>query len=57
MRQVGEDLGVSYVVEGSVRKARDRVRITVQFNDVATGSHVWAEKDQRNATLLYVFAL
>ena len=41
MKQVAEELGVGYVVEGSVRKAGDHVRITVQLNDVATGSHVW----------------
>jgi TolB-like protein len=42
MRQVAEELGVGYVVEGSVRKSGDRVRITVQLNDAATGSHIWA---------------
>ncbi len=44
MKQVAEELGVGYVVEGSVRKGGDRVRITVQLNDVATGSHIWAER-------------
>jgi tetratricopeptide (TPR) repeat protein len=38
---------VRYVVEGSVRKNGDRVRITVQLNDVATGSHIWAERYDR----------
>ena len=42
MKQIAEELGVGYVVEGSVRKGGDRVRITVQLNDVATGSHIWA---------------
>ncbi len=47
MKQIAEELGVGYVVEGSVRKIGDRVRITVQLNDVATGSHVWAERYDR----------
>jgi TolB-like protein/Tfp pilus assembly protein PilF len=49
MKQVGEELGAGYVVEGSVRKNGDRVRITVQLNDVANGSHVWAERYDRDA--------
>jgi TolB-like protein len=48
MKQVAEELGVRYVVEGSVRKGGDRVRITAQLNDVATGSHLWAEKYDRS---------
>ena len=44
MKQIAEELGVGYVVEGSVRKSGDRVRITAQLNDVATGSHIWAER-------------
>jgi TolB-like protein/Tfp pilus assembly protein PilF len=55
LKQVGEELGVSYVVEGSVRKSGDRVRITVQLNDVANGSHVWAERYDRDTA--DVFAL
>src|SRR3984885_7682007 len=48
MKQVAEELGVGYVVEGSVRKAGNSVRITVQLNDVATGSHIWAERYDRS---------
>jgi TolB-like protein/cytochrome c-type biogenesis protein CcmH/NrfG len=55
LRQVAEDLGVGYVVEGSVRKGGDRVRITVQLNDVATGGHIWAERYDRG--LADVFAV
>ena len=55
MKQVAEELGVGYVVEGSVRKAGDRVRITAQLNDVATGSHIWAERYDRG--LADVFAV
>ena len=49
MKQIGEELGAGYVVEGSVRKSGDRVRITVQLNDVGNGSHVWAERYDRQA--------
>jgi TolB-like protein len=55
MKQVGAELGVAYVLEGSVRKAGDRVRITAQLNDLATGSHVWAERYDR--ALADVFAV
>jgi TolB-like protein/tetratricopeptide (TPR) repeat protein len=55
MKQVADELGVGYVVEGSVRKVGDRVRITAQLNDVATGSHIWAERYDRN--LADVFAV
>ncbi|HSZ75469.1 MAG TPA: winged helix-turn-helix domain-containing tetratricopeptide repeat protein, partial [Rhizomicrobium sp.] len=55
MKQVAEELGVRYVVEGSVRKVGDRVRITAQLNDVETGSHIWAERYDRN--LADVFAV
>jgi TolB-like protein/Tfp pilus assembly protein PilF len=48
MKQVAEELGVGYVVEGSVRKAGNSVRITVQLNDAATGSHIWAERYDRS---------
>jgi len=47
MKQVAEELGVGYVIDGSVRKSGDRVRITVQLNDVTTGSHIWAERYDR----------
>ena len=47
MKQVAEELGVRYVVEGSVRKEGGRVRITAQLNDVATGAHLWAERYDR----------
>jgi adenylate cyclase len=45
--QIGRELGVRYVVEGSVRKAGDRVRITAQLIDVATGHHLWADRYDR----------
>ncbi|MBA7680690.1 Lipopolysaccharide assembly protein B [subsurface metagenome] len=43
VQQVAEELGVRYVLEGSVRKAEDRVRITAQLIDALTGHHLWAE--------------
>ena len=44
MEQVGRDLGVRYVLEGSVRKAADRVRITTQLIDAVGGTHLWADR-------------
>jgi TolB-like protein/class 3 adenylate cyclase len=44
VKQVGRELGVRYVLEGSVRKAANRVRITGQLVDTATGTHLWAER-------------
>jgi adenylate cyclase len=44
VKQVGRDLGVRYVLEGSVRKAANRVRITAQLIDATTGAHLWAER-------------
>ena len=49
VKQVGRELGVRYVLEGSVRKAAERVRITAQLIDVATGAHVWAERYDRKS--------
>ena len=48
MRQAGRELGARYVLEGSVRKAGNRIRITVQLIDAETGAHVWAERYDRN---------
>ena len=47
IKQVGHELGVRYVLEGSVRKATGRVRITTQLIDAETGAHVWAERYDR----------
>ncbi len=55
VKQVGRDLGVRYVVEGSVRKGGDRVRISAQLVDAATGNHIWAERYDRD--LSDIFAL
>jgi TolB-like protein/class 3 adenylate cyclase/Tfp pilus assembly protein PilF len=55
MRQIGEELGVATVLEGSVRQAGQRVRITAQLIDAATDEHVWVETYDR--TLDDVFAI
>jgi adenylate cyclase len=49
LREVGRKLGVGSLLEGSVRKAGDRLRVTVQLIDVATGYHQWSEKFERDA--------
>jgi TolB-like protein len=48
MSRIAEELGVDYVVEGSVRRGGDRVRINVQLNDAATGGHIWTERYDRD---------
>ncbi len=53
--QVGQELGVRYVLEGSVRKAGNRVRVTAQLVDATTGNHIWAERYDRE--LDDIFAL
>ncbi len=45
---IGQELGVAYVVEGSVRKAGNRVRVTVQLVEAASGNHLWAERYDRD---------
>jgi TolB-like protein/class 3 adenylate cyclase/Tfp pilus assembly protein PilF len=55
IKQVGRELGVRYVLEGSVRKAGSRVRITGQLIDATTGAHLWADKFE--GELLDVFDL
>jgi adenylate cyclase len=47
VRQAGKELGARYVLEGSVRKGGNRIRITVQLIDAGTGAHVWAERYDR----------
>jgi adenylate cyclase len=48
VKQVSEELGVRYVLEGSVRKAGDKVRVTGQLIDALTGHHLWAERYDRD---------
>jgi len=49
LRSIGEALGVNYVVEGSVRRSADRIRITAQLIDARNGSHLWSETYDRSA--------
>jgi adenylate cyclase len=53
IRTVGRDLGVRSILEGSIRRAGNRVRITAQLIDVATGGHLWAERYDRNLTDIF----
>jgi adenylate cyclase len=55
IKKVGRELGVRYVLEGSVRKASGKVRITGQLIDAVTGAHIWTERFERDLT--DVFAL
>jgi len=55
IKQVAEELGVRYVLEGSVRKAENEVRITAQLIDAVTGHHIWA--DRYDGNLKDIFAL
>ncbi len=55
VQQVAEELGISYVLEGSVRKAGNRIRITAQLVDAITGHHLWAERYDRD--LKDIFAI
>lgn len=53
IRQIAEELGVRYVLEGSVRKAGNRVRINAQLIDATTGGHLWAERYDRHYTDIF----
>ncbi|MGE0854202.1 MAG: adenylate/guanylate cyclase domain-containing protein [Hyphomicrobiaceae bacterium] len=47
IQQVGKELGVQYVLEGSIRKSSNRIRVTGQLIDTLTGNHIWAERYDR----------
>jgi adenylate cyclase len=55
VKQVSEELGVRYVLEGSVQRSGDRIRVTAQLIDALTGDHLWAERYERD--LKDIFAL
>ncbi len=55
VKQVGRELGVRYVLEGSLRKAGNRIRVTAQLVEAETGNHVWAERYDRD--LADIFAV
>ena len=53
VKRVGHELGVRYLLEGSVRKAGNRVRVTGQLIDVASGAHIWADRFDRDLTDIF----
>ena len=53
LREIGQQLGVAYIVEGSVQRSRDRLRINAQLIDARTDTHVWAETYDRTAADLF----
>ena len=54
VRVVAGELGVRYVLEGSVRRAGDRVRITAQLIDARSGNHIWAQRYDREAADIFI---
>jgi len=54
VKQIGRDLGVRYVLEGSLRKSANRIRITAQLVEAETGKHVWAERYDRDLADIFV---
>ena len=57
VRQVGRDLGVRYVLEGSVRRAGNRLRITAQLIDAQSGAHVWADRFEGHRRTYSIFKM
>ena len=57
MKEIGEKLGVSKILEGGVQRAGDRVRVSVQLIDAATDSHIWAENYDRELSAGNIFAI
>jgi len=53
VQQVSEELGVQYVLEGSVRKGGDKIRVTAQLVDALTGNHLWAKRYDRNLSDIF----
>src|SRR5260370_32267596 len=53
VQEIGHDLGVRFVLEGSIRKASNRVRITAQLIDAGSGGHLWAERFDRDLTDIF----
>jgi adenylate cyclase len=54
VRQIGRELGVRYVLEGSLRKSGNRIRVTAQLVEAETGNHVWAERYDRDLNDIFV---
>ena len=53
VKTVGRELGVRYILEGSLRKSGNRIRVTAQLVEAETGRHVWAERYDRNLTDIF----
>jgi TolB-like protein len=53
VQDIARELGVAYIVDGSVRRAGDRVRINAQLVDAATGNHLWAERYERDMSDIF----
>ena len=53
MKTVGRELGVRYILEGSLRKSGNRIRVTAQLVEAEPGRHVWAERYDRNLTDIF----
>ena len=53
VKEIGKQLGVRYVLEGSVRKAGNRVRVSGQLIEAATGAHIWTDRYDRNLTDIF----
>jgi adenylate cyclase len=54
VKQIGRELGVRYVLEGSLRKSGDRIRVTAQLVEAETGKHVWAQRYDRDLADIFV---
>ena len=54
IRSIARDLGVRYIIEGSVRRAATRVRINAQLIDASNGSHIWADRFDRDLADVFV---
>src|ERR1700756_26355 len=53
VKEVGRELGARYVLEGSLRKSHDRIRMTTQLVETDTGKHVWAERYDRDVADIF----
>src|SRR5207302_7377323 len=53
VQEIGRELGVRFVLEGSIRKAGNRVRITAQLVDATSGGHLWADRFDRDLTDIF----
>ena len=53
VKEIGRDLGVRYVLEGSLRKAANRIRVTAQLVEAESGKHIWAERHDRDLTDIF----